>query len=447
MSKPNGKRFIAWLWLCLCIPASLALAQGAPGKMREADRQRLQGMFEDVVREIRENYYDPAFAGRDPAAMATAARQRIDAAHSNGEALAAIAQYTLDFDDSHTYFIPPFQNIDVDYGWEAGIVGERGMILEVDRGSDAQKQGVHPGDLLESINGMQVTRDTLWKIEYIFDVLRPQPGLHVVLRAPDGTARELDLAAEVKARSKVLALQGEDADNGWARIDDRSDRYRREFPLRMVEAAPGVLIAKFHEFDVYDNDPDQIISAARKHDTLILDLRGNGGGSVAALKKLLGGLFDKDIIVATERLRGKSDELKAPGRGNGAFTGNVVALIDAQSASASEILARTLQLTGRGIVIGDRSAGSVNVGQEHDATVKRGDYLTVGTVSVTIGDLVMPDGGRLEKHGVAPDILVNPTQADIAAQRDPVLAKALEAVGQPMSAEAAGLLLRAPHAK
>jgi len=294
---------------------------------------------------------------------------------------------------------------------------------------------------------MAVTRESLWKIRYLFDVLRPQPGLHVELATPDGVARELNLAAKVKGRARILAVDGEGAGSGWARIEDRAEQYRRKFPLLIVEAAPGVLLAKFHDFDLYDNDPEKILSAARKCDTLILDLRGNGGGSVAALEKLVGGLFAKDVLIATQTLRTKSEAMRASGRGKGAFSGNVVAIVDAQSASASELLARTLQLSGRGIVIGDRSAGAVNVGQVRSAVVRRGDYLTAGAVSVTVGDLRMSDGSRLEKTAVAPDIRIIPSGADIAAGRDPVLAKALEVVGHPIAAEAAGSLLRVGSGK
>lgn len=447
MSKPVWMRLSAWWCLCLCLPACMALAQAPSDAIREGERGRLQGLLNDVVREIRKNYYDPAFPGRNPDAMEATARQRIESARSIGDGLAAIAQYTLDFDDSHTYFIPPFQNVDVDYGWDVGIVGERGIILAVDEGSDAQRQGVHPGDLVETINGFPVTRESLWKIRYLFDTLRPQPGLHLQLLTPGQDARELDLAAKARKRDKVLALEGADAGNGWARIQDQEDEERRRYPLMLVKRAPGVLLARFHAFDVYENDPDRILSAARGCESLILDLRGNGGGSVLALQKLAGGLFAKDVVLATESQRGKSEEMKAPGRGSGAFAGNVVALVDAQSASASELLARTLQLSGRGIVIGDRSSGSVNVGQLRTASVRRGDYVTAGAVSVTIGDLVMPDGGRLEKTGVTPDLRVIPTQADIAAGRDPVLAKALEVIGHPVDAAEAGQLLQVHAAK
>jgi C-terminal processing protease CtpA/Prc len=53
----------------------------------------------------------------------------------------------------------------------------------------------------------------------------------------------------------------------------------------------------------------------------------------------------------------------------------------------------------------------------------------------------MSDGTRLEKRGVIPDKLVVPTGADIAAGRDPALAKALEIAGVTRTSEQAGRIL------
>ena len=62
--------------------------------------------------------------------------------------------------------------------------------------------------------------------------------------------------------------------------------------------------------------------------------------------------------------------------------------------------------------------------------------------SVTVADVLMPDGGRLEGRGVTPDELLLPAQADLAAGRDPVLARAIALAGGTISAEDAGKLLR-----
>ena len=73
--------------------------------------------------------------------------------------------------------------------------------------------------------------------------------------------------------------------------------------------------------------------------------------------------------------------------------------------------------------------------------VLAGDKAIVFGVNMTVADLVMSDGGRLEKTGVRPDFEVLPSAADMAANRDPALAQALTFAGQAMDSAAAGALL------
>ena len=63
-------------------------------------------------------------------------------------------------------------------------------------------------------------------------------------------------------------------------------------------------------------------------------------------------------------------------------------------------------------------------------------------VSVTDADIVMTDGASLEGVGVTPDTRIVPTAQDLAAGRDPVLARALDIFGHPMDAGMAVLLVK-----
>ena len=83
-----------------------------------------------------------------------------------------------------------------------------------------------------------------------------------------------------------------------------------------------------------------MIERARKHKALILDLRDNPGGSVESLKFMVASLFDHDVKIATQVMRKEQKELVAKSRGSGAYTGNLVVLVDSRSASAAELLAR-----------------------------------------------------------------------------------------------------------
>jgi len=131
----------------------------------------------------------------------------------------------------------------------------------------------------------------------------------------------------------------------------------------------------------------------------------------------------------TETLRTKPE--KDP------FLGKLIVLVDSRTASAAEMVARVVQLEGRGTVIGDRTAGAVMLSEFRELDVgfgRRWVYLA----QITVGDVLMSDGNRLEKVGVTPDELIIPTGEDLAAGRDPVMARALELAGITMSADAAG---------
>lgn len=97
----------------------------------------------------------------------------------------------------------------------------------------------------------------------------------------------------------------------------------------------------------------------KKRKALILDLRGNGGGYVDTLLALIGNVADHEVKVGQLIRRKEQKEMIAKSRGNEAFTGKIIVLIDSQSASASELFARVVQLEKRGTIIGDRSAGAV----------------------------------------------------------------------------------------
>ncbi len=409
---------------------------------KESDRSHALTMLRDVQNEIQGSYFDPSFKGIDLGANAEIAKTRISKATSVGETLAAIAQFVLELDDSHTFFVPPWQTATVEYGWDMGIVGDKCYVLAVKPGSDAARQGVTRGDMVKTVNGLTPTRESLWRLEYLFHTLRPQPGLHVELVSTKGTARELDLASNVHQRKKVIALTGDDSSWDRARLIDDRDKQVREQQPTLVEVGKKVLVARLPTFAAEDSVIKEVLRRSYGHEVLILDLRGNPGGRVTALQTLLGGLSSSDVNLGETKERDHAAPLIAKGTHADAFTGRVFVLIDAESASASELVARAMQLTDRGTVIGDRSAGAVMTSRYHPLMVSHGENVISYGVMITAADPIMPDGGRLEKKGVEPDFKVLPTAEDLSAGRDPALAQALKFSGQSMDAQAAGALLR-----
>src|SRR5437016_496914 len=120
------------------------------------------------------------------------------------------------------------------------------------------------------------------------------------------------------------------------------------------------------------------------------------------------------------------------------FAGKLTVLVDSQSASAVELLARTIQLEKRGTVLGDRSAGSAREAKfyNYEFKMERGSY----RAAITDTEMVMPDGQSLERKGVTPDEVLLPQQVDLANGNDPVLAHAAELLGVKLTPDKAGKL-------
>ncbi len=185
---------------------------------------------------------------------------------------------------------------------------------------------------------------------------------------------------------------------------------------------------KMNEFDLSEFQVDDVMSKAKKHKTLVLDLRGNSGGWVLTITRLISNLFDRDVKIGESKYRKETKPVVAKSRGDKAFAGKLIVLVDSRSASAAEVLARTVQLEKRGTVIGDQTAGAVMTSKQFQHQIGL-DVVIFFAVSVTVSDLVMSDGKSLEHHGVTPDELKLPTAEDLATGKDVVLSYAASLAG------------------
>jgi C-terminal processing protease CtpA/Prc len=316
------------------------------------------------------------------------------------------------------------------------MFGDKCFVVHIDPKSDAEKVGLHVGDQLLAIGGYEITRATLWKLQYLFYQLRPQPGLEVVAVKPDNTSVKYAIAAKITGGKKVTDLTGSDLNSYIRESEDADKKSTRQYYLNKLE---GVFIWKMPSFSIDPNGVDEMMGKAKKAPAMIIDMRGNSGGRVDMVVRLIGNIFDHDVKVADEKRRKETKEVIAKSRGGDAYKGKIIALIDSDSASASEVFARVLQIEKRGQVFGDRSAGAVMesrfFGREHGI-----DRIVFFGTSVTIADLIMTDGKSLEKVGVTPDLQLIPAGSDLAARRDVVLSKALVTLGLNVSPEAAGAM-------
>jgi carboxyl-terminal processing protease len=400
------------------------------------ERDRGRNMLEVIKKDIEKNYYDPNFHGIDIETRFKTADEKIKQATSLGQIFGIIAQVLLDFNDSHLFFVPPNRSYKTEYGFRMQIVGDKAFVISVKPGSDAEAKGAKPGDEIYSLSNYAVTRDTFWKIEYYFKTLRPQPGMELILISPDRKEKKIVALAKVTQGRRVVGAFINDWNDYLREVEDEERSHRH----RHYEVGDDVFIWKMPRFDLSESEVDDMMNKVKKRKALILDLRNNGGGSVSTVMRLIGNVFDHNVKVGDLKRRKETKPSIAKTRGTDkAFKGKVIVLIDSNSGSASEVFARVVQLEKRGVVIGDRSAGAVMQSRfyPHEHGI---DVVAFYGVSVTDADIIMSDGKSLERIGVTPDEIVLPSAADLAAQRDPVLARAATLAGITLTPEKAGQL-------
>jgi C-terminal processing protease CtpA/Prc len=407
-------------------------AQGASGY----EKSRGQMILDQVKSDIKSNYYDPNFHDINLESNFKEASEKIKTAQSPGQIMGIIAQAVLNLGDSHTFFIPPRRQANTDYGIDLQAIGDDVYVLKVKQKSDAEAKGVKVGDMIHLIDGYQPVRANLWKLVYLYYALRPQPGMHIAVSSPGGEPRELDILAKVTDRKRIDLTNYVDFMD-LVRESENAESKRKK-SHRLVEVG-NLLIWKMPAFNLTADEVDGMMDKARSHKKLIIDLRGNSGGYEETLLRMVGNLFEHDIKIGDIQRRKESKLLTAKTRGDKSFNGQVIVLVDSISASSAEILSRVVQLEKRGAVIGDRTAGAVMRARvyEHEVGVTSAAFFAI---SVTDADVKMNDGKSLEGTGVTPDEILLPTGADLAAKRDPVLARALALAGVTMDAEKAGAL-------
>jgi carboxyl-terminal processing protease len=399
---------------------------------------RAQGV--DMLRQVRKtldkNYYDPGFGGVDMDAVFKKAEDSMQGAQTAGQTFGIIAQALASLNDTHTFFIPPSRVAQVNYGVRMSMVGDRCLVAGVKPQSDADKKGVHAGDEIVTLEGFKPTRGNLWKMKLAYYSLQPRPALRLGLRSPEGAERQVEIAASITTGKQVVDLVGSTAQFEYYEILREAMAEAALDPHRTNTFGKEMIAYRMPDFSIEANEIDDVMGRVRKYERIILDLRGNAGGAVSALERVAGHLLGKDVLLA-ERKGRKAEKAMVSQNAGSTVEGKLVVLVDSDSASAAEILARAIQIEHRGTVIGDRTSGAVRQSKEHSLQLGQQRAILFG-VSVTNADLVMKDGKPLEHVGVVPDEVVVNSPAVMAAGGDAVLARAAELLGYKLSAEDAG---------
>ena len=427
---------------CLAAGVATLMSTTVPVSLT-ADGQGLDSTQKTHMREIlhrvqqvlRSTYFDATYKGIDLKAHFKTVQDKVDAASSPDMAYALIAQSLLDLNDSHTFFVPPMRPERYDYGWEMQMIGDDPFVVAVKPGSDAEAKGLKPGDKLLRVDKFLPTRKDLWKLQYAYYLLAPRNSVRVIVQGPGAQPRELELKTKVTQGERVIQLHLDLEDGGLG------DEYRQTTErINRAVLLDDIALWKLGSFSFDPGDADAVFDAVTKGaKSLVLDMRGNPGGYVKTLEAIATRFFEAEVRIADLKGRKNMKPIATKKRRN-PFTGKVVLLVDAGSASAAEVLARMMQLENRGTVIGDRSAGSVMQSLTMGGALEGVEGFIPFEVSVTNADLIMKDGKSLEHVGVTPDELLLPTGADLAAGRDPVLARAVTVLGGTLDPASAGRL-------
>lgn len=189
--------------------------------------------------------------------------------------------------------------------------------------------------------------------------------------------------------------------NTGEQFEETLTRRKVESPTVNYEMLDNkIAYIQIEEFDMVT--PDQFAESlaearANKMKALIIDLRGNPGGSLAAVVDIGKMLLPKGLIVYTEDKYGQRVEYKS--KGEHVIDVPLVVLVDGNSASASEILAGAIKDYGVGTLMGTTTFGKGIV----QKILSLGDG---SAVKLTVSHYYTPNGNDIHKVGIEPDIEV-----------------------------------------
>ncbi len=167
------------------------------------------------------------------------------------------------------------------------------------------------------------------------------------------------------------------------------------------------------DFKSATRDVARLLSELKKEkvDSVLIDLRNNGGGSLQEAIQLTGLFIGKGPVVQQRDARGKIT-VERDRKAGVAWDGPLGVMINRGSASASEIFAAAIQDYGRGLVIGEGSFGKGTVQALINLDeVAKNDKQKFGELKLTVAQFFRINGGTTQLRGVKPDIVL-PAFAD-----------------------------------
>ena len=275
--------------------------------------------------------------------------------------------------------------------------GEMVHIINVYKGSPAEKAGLRKDDLIYKVDGKEVSGIDLSEV---VSWIRGEKGTEVTLsiyrERQNGTYAE----NEITVTRDIVEIQTVES--------------------KMLEGKIGyIYISEFDDvtYDQYKESLEKLDAAGAIG--MIIDLRDNPGGNLETVCDMLDLMLPEGIVVYTEDKNGKREDYTSDEEHK--YSKPVCVLVNGNSASASEIYAGAMQDYKAGTIIGQTTYGKGIVQQIID--LKDGTLL-----KLTVSEYHTPSGRSIHKKGITPDIKVEPGEDDIFAdpQNDAVLKRAIE---------------------
>ncbi|MEQ9186713.1 MAG: S41 family peptidase [Cryomorphaceae bacterium] len=317
-----------------------------------------------------------------------------------------VVAYLLQRLDPHSYYIPEedlsTMNEPLDGGFEGigvqfNLRNDSIYVVNTIAGGPSERAGVLPGDRIVEVDSVVIAGTGLDN--------RTVMGL---LKGPEGS--EVRVGVQRKGAKNIV----------------RYTIVRDAIPISSFDAIylinDSTIYVKLARFSktTYSEFQERVYPLlTKKTRGFILDLRGNGGGYLDAAVNLADEFLEEgDVITYTQgKSRPRRDYLATS---NGAFKDiGLVVVIDAYSASASEIFAGAMQDLGRGTVVGKRSFGKGLVQEQNEWNDGSATRLTVARYYTPNGRSIQRPYLSLSAKGeVLPDSLIGGIVPDVIVKRD-----------------------------
>ncbi|SDX76873.1 carboxyl-terminal processing protease [Allochromatium warmingii] len=322
--------------------------------------------------------------------------------------------------EPHTSYMSPSTSENFDISMKLSLEGI-GAVLRSDNeytvvqstvpGGPARDSGqVRTGDQIlgvaQGLNGPM--EDVVgWRLEDVVDKIRGPKGSVVRLQIQPKASGSSKPVREIALVRNEIKLE---------------DQAAKSYVVEDLANAQGVKIgvieipAFYRDFEAEGRGTNDFRSTTRDVrrlindlvmrgiDGLLIDLRSNGGGSLAEATSLTGLFIDTGPVVQVKDAFGKV-ELEADRDPGVAYTGPLAVLVDRESASASEIFAAAIQDYGRGLIVGEPTFGKGTVQTLIDLNrYVPGEQSDLGRLRLTMAEFFRISGGSTQLRGVEPDI-------------------------------------------